>query len=186
MQNFNLNDLLRYGFAGAVFLILMAVGFERPQVLLEKDFTNAFVVAALSGVALTVGCVLYALHRAVPYPALYLLFSKLNHRVGSSIDLDVTRWKNGAKTNSLQSKMSDWGAQVHFLYCIAWAGFSSLLLGHLADWKRTNLWVSILGLSVTFLVSALWHHFRYQKWEKRVFEEDAKIVEAPVAKPKDA
>ena len=103
MQNFNLNDLLRYGFAGAVFLILMAVGFERRQVLLEKDFTNAFVVAALSGVALTVGCVLYALHRAVPYPVLYLLFSKLNRRVGSSIELDVTRWKNGAKTKDRKS-----------------------------------------------------------------------------------
>ena len=185
MPNLNLNDLLRYGFAGAVFLILMAVGFERPQALLEKDFTNAVVVAALSGVALTVGCILYALHRAVPYPALYLLFSKLNHRLGSSIDLDVTRWKNGAKAGSLQLNMGDWGSQVHFLYCIAWAGFSSLLLGHLADWKRTNLWISIVGLSLAFLVSALWHHFRYQKWEKRVFEEDAKIVEAPVAKPKD-
>lgn len=172
MQNLNLNDLLRYGFAGAVFLMLTVAAFENPQILLTKDYANSIVAAALLGVGFTVGCILYALHRAVSYPVLYFIFAKLTRRTNSTLELDITRWKNSSKVGALQPRMADWGAQVHFLYCVAWAGFASLLLGQLKDWKTTKLWLFVLLASVLFLASALWHHYRYQKWERRIFEED--------------
>lgn len=109
MQNLNLNDLLRYGFAGAVFILVGVFAFEDPGKLFtaNKDITGS--LAAVSTVAaLTVGCVIYALHRAIPYPILYWLFKCLTGRTESTLDLDIRRWENASKPNALQPKLGDW------------------------------------------------------------------------------
>lgn len=173
MQTLNLNDLLRYGFAGGAFLILTMAGFCSPRDVLRNGEATAFLAATILGVGLTVGSILYALHRAVPFPLLYKAFAKLAGRGESTLELDIQRWRHLAAEGSLQSHMSDWGAQVHFLYCISWAGFSSLLLGSLASWNKSELWCAVLSLAIIFLISALVHHYRYQVWERRVFEVDA-------------
>jgi hypothetical protein len=172
MPNLNLNDLLRYGFAGSVFLILAITAYCEPQIILSKDYTNGVVAAALLAIGLTIGCILYALHRAVPYPFFYWLFAKATGRIDSTLELDIVRWRNSSKSGALQPRMGDWGAQVHFLYCVSWAGLSALLLGQFANWSKSGLWCTVLLLTIAFFLSALWHHYRYQKWEKRVFLED--------------
>lgn len=183
MSNLNLNDLSRYGFAGAVFLLFCIAGFDQPQKILAEDYTNAAVVAALAGVALTVGSLLYALHRAFLYTWFYKVFAKRNGRPDTLLDLDITRWKNLAKPGTIQFRMNDWGAQVHFLYCASWAGVSSLSFGLLTPWKTTDFYVHLWVASVVLLVAAMLRHNEYQKWEKRVFEEDAKVVAPQIAAP---
>ena len=45
MPKLKLNDLLRYGFAGSVFLILAITAYCEPQKILSKDYTNGVVAA---------------------------------------------------------------------------------------------------------------------------------------------
>ena len=72
--------------------------------------------------------------------------------------------------------MGEWADQVHFLYCVAWAGFSAILVRPAAGWEcpvEREFWVA-LAVAVLVLVAGIVHHFRYLQCEKRVFEEDAK------------
>lgn len=186
MKDLNLNDLLRYGFAGAVFFLVAALAFEQPgALLLDKEISGAL-AAASTAAALTVGCVIYALHRAVPYPILYALCRVVAGRHESSLELDIRRWKNMALNNPLQRHLSDWAAQVHFLYCTAWASIAALLLGNAAGWAPTSMhsvgWYAFAAL----LASAAWHHTRYQRWERRVFAEDAAQAVSTNATPAPA
>ncbi len=172
MQNLNLNDLLRYGLAGAIFLVFLVAAFDEPQAILKSSDSNGVVAAGLIGIAFTIGSLVYATHRAVPYPAFYWLFAKLNKRPESTMQMDIKRWRNLSKKDSLQQRMGDWAAQVHFLYCIAWAGSTALLLGRYACWAHTNLWNSVASVTGLMFVCALLHHCRYQRWEKQIFVED--------------
>ena len=175
VKDLNLNDLLRYGFAGAVFILVSALAYQEPaSLLLSKDISGAL-AAASSAAALTIGCVIYALHRAVPYPLLYWLFRVLNGRLESSIELDLRRWRNSGKAGALQPRLADWAAQVHFLYCVAWASLLALLLGSASVWTPTSIVKLAWWAFFAMLTAAAIHHFRYQRWEKRVFEEDANV-----------
>mgnify|MGYP000962779295 CR=1 FL=1 len=181
MQNLNLNDLLRSGFAGAIFILIAVAAFDNPGQLFVQNKDVAGALGALATAAgLSIGTVIYAVHRAAPYPLLYLLFKVLTHRKESMLDLDVLRWKHSMKTNSLQPRLGDWAAQVHFLYCLAWASVAALLLGNAFEWKQLSTYTDAKRLCAVFFVCALVHHFRYQRCEHRVFQEDAAL---PDSKP---
>ena len=143
-------------------------------------FRSAISTAA----GLTVGCVIYTLHRAIPYPVLYQLFKWLNHRTESTLELDLQRWRHAANKNAMQHRLGDWAAQVHFLYCIAWATGTSLLIGNALNWKPTPTYAACWWLFAAFAAGGLVHHFRYQRWERRVFQEDAKLPKE-AAEPKN-
>ena len=176
MQNLNLNDLMRYGFAGAIFIFVLLIAFTEPRlVFLDKDISGA-AAAAFTAAAFSLGCVIYAFHRAVFFPPLYLLFKSLTGREESTIDLDIQRWKNLSKANSLQPRLGDWAAQVHFLYCITWASIIAILYGVASNLTVTGAYSACKITSTAFLLSSLVHHYRYQRWEKRVFKEDRGIT----------
>ena len=178
MQNLNLNDLLRYGFAGAVFILLAVFAFEEPRTLVVNKDVTGTLVALSTAAALTIGCVIYAVHRAIPYPLLYQLFKLLTGRTESTLELDVQRWKNGSKDKALQPRLADWAAQIHFLYCITWSSSASLLTGGALGWKKNPSYGAVWWLVAAFASAALLHHYRYQRWERRIFTEDAKLPEA--------
>ncbi len=179
MQNLNLNDLLRSGFAGAIFILVAIAAFDDPGQLFVKNKDVSGALGALATVAgLTIGAVIYAVHRALPYPLFYWLFKVLNHRKQSTLDLDVLRWKHSMKKNPLQPRLGDWAAQVHFLYCLTWASVAALILGSAFEWKQLPTHSAAQWLCSMFALCALIHHFRYQRWEHRVFQEDAALPDA--------
>jgi len=171
MQNLSLNDLLRYGFAGAVFFAVALVSFVKPQMLLLSDRNAALFSAGAAALALTIGCVVYALHRALTFPLFALLVTRLAKR-GSLLDVDIQRWKNSQLPNSLQPKLSEWAAQIHLLYCIAWSAAAALGLGTVACWPTTPLHHLTGWLTLVFFLAAGVHHVRYQFWERRIFDVD--------------
>lgn len=177
MEKLKLNDLLRSGFAGAVFLLVTVAAFYDPGQLSDKCKDMIGAIAALAvAVGLTIGAVIYAVHRALPYPLLYLFFKTINCRQESTLDLDILRWKNSMITNSLQPNLRDWADQVHFLYCVTWASAAALILGNAFEWKQRPAHCATEWLLVICAVSALVHHFRYQRWERRVFQKDADLA----------
>jgi hypothetical protein len=174
MPNLNLNELLRSGFAGAVFMLVAMGAFDNPRTFFSEENSAPLVLGALTtALGLTIGVVIYAIHRAVPYPLLYFVMKTLTNRKHSMLDLDVMRWKHSMNKDALQHKLQDWAAQVHFLYCLAWASVVALILGNALGWKVLPAYGAAVWLFGVFGICALWHHYRYQLWERRVFEEDA-------------
>jgi len=172
VEKLNLNELLRYGFAGTVFLILIIAAYDEPRFVMSGEYGNGILATALLTIGLTAGSVIYTLHRAIPYPVLYWVFAKLSGRKENTMELDIKRWRNVSKSGSLQPRLGEWAAQLHFLYCIGWSGLVAIVLGKGACWSRSDLWCAVLSASLCFLFAGMWHHYRYQKWEKRVFIED--------------
>ena len=94
MNKLNLNELMRYGFAGGNFILLIVLfDIEIPN---KRDFANPAIILPLS---LLIGSVVYAFHRAFPYPLLNILWAWKNKRPETIIDLDIARWKNSPKKN---------------------------------------------------------------------------------------
>lgn len=172
----DLNDLLRYGFAGAVFILVTFFAFLNPrQLFMNNNCASGALTAASTAVALTIGCVIYSLHRAGPYPLFYLVVKIIARRKKLMVDLDIQRWKNLSKEKAIQPRLNDWCAQIHFLYCIAWASLLALLMGTTLEWQKTEAYCVFWKLFVLFLVFGFIHHLRGQLWERRVMEEDNKL-----------
>jgi hypothetical protein len=172
----NLNELLRYGFAGGFFIIMTLASFKEPRCLILNKEISPSLFIAITTIKLIIGSILYTVHRAIPLWLLYLLFAFITTRGYNIREIDITRWKNLQKQRSLQSEMSEWSAQVHFLYCLWWAGFSVYIIGSFAGWSKTELACPLFWTSIVILIAALIHHIRYQIWEKRVFVLDSNIL----------
>lgn len=174
MPNLTLNELLRYGFAGAMFFLVGAVAFEEPWKWFSSNEDIAGAIATLAVAAgLTVGATVYAIHRAVIYPVLYGTFARLTKRGKTTLELDILRWQHAAKKDALQPRMADWAAQVHFLYCLAWSSVAALGLGGQWQWMKQPVYSGLVWLCAALALCAMVHHFRHLLWEKRVFELDA-------------
>jgi hypothetical protein len=190
LPDLNLNDLLRSGFAGAFFILVAATSFNDPGQLLKdnKDVAGALVALGVP-VSLTIGTVIYALHRAIPFQGFYWICAVVVHLLHalknkslhgwknkSTRELDITRWKNHRKENSLQRRLVEWASQIHFLYCLSWSSKSALCLGDIFMWEQSSTYFRVQCLFWFFLLSALFHHARYLWWEIRVFEEDSNLM----------
>ena len=186
LPDLNLNDLLRSGFAGAFFILVTATAFNDPGQLLKdnKDVAGALVALGVP-VSLIIGSVIYVLHRAIPFPFLYWLFSGFVYCKDNKDNkdrtkdnkgirhLDITRWKNNRKENSLQRRLVEWASQIHFLYCLSWSSISALCLGDIFMWEQSSTYFGVWIPFAFFFPSAIVHHYRYLLWEYRVFQEDS-------------
>ena len=195
LPDLNLNDLLRSGFAGAFFILVTATAFNDPGQLLKdnKDVAGALVALGVP-VSLIIGSVIYVLHRAIPFPLLYWLFSgcvyckdnKDRTKDNKGIrHLDITRWKNNRKENSLQRRLVEWASQIHFLYCLSWSSISALCLGYIFMWEQSSTYFRAWIPIAFFFPSAIVHHYRYLLWEYRVFQEDSSSIDSEPAQTKE-
>jgi len=139
-----LEELLRYGVAGAVGLLAFVLCFS-GWVDLAKTVPAVTQASVLVGVAFALGTLLYAIHRAFLYPLIYRLvlgvlvafqvynFDKrlLVPFLPSLLEVrvDLLRWKRAKDEDYAQPRLAEWGAQVHFLYCSSWAVLLALELG---------------------------------------------------------
>jgi hypothetical protein len=79
--------------------------------------------------------------------------------------LDYWRWRAISEKDFSQPMLAEWGAQVHFLYCNAWAVLSTLYIGKysfgelvgLPDASRFQVFLRFVCL---LLVAALIHNAR--------------------------
>ena len=139
-----LEELLRYGFAGAIGLLAFVLCFC-GWVDLAKSVPAITQGSVLVGVALAIGTLLYAIHRAFLYQIIYrlvlgvLVAFRVNYFdkrlfllfVPSPLEvrLDFLRWKRAKDQDYAQPRLAEWGAQIHFLYCSSWAVLLALELG---------------------------------------------------------
>lgn len=139
-----LEELLRYGFAGAIGLLAFLLCFS-GWLDLAKTVPAITQASVLVGVAFAVGTLLYAVHRAFVYQIIYrfVLGVLAAFRVcyfdkrlflpfvpsPLEVRLDLLRWKRAKDKDYAQPRLAEWGAQIHFLYCSSWAVLLALELG---------------------------------------------------------
>lgn len=172
MQQLRLEELLRYTLSGALFLVALLlrgssiqVGSWTAQNVLG-DATKAL------GLVLLVGSLIYTLHRAVIFP--WLLFPSaltLAAVIGAykftgdiwvpfrisriEQEMDSDRFGLRTKKDVLFDVWSEWGSQVHFLYCSAQAVLLAIAFGHiLGGYQHLRV---LLVMFVVLLAAGLIH-----------------------------
>ncbi len=171
MDKLNINELLRYGFSGALLFLASLISFKQAISLIKVLPSNLFGASAVLGVVLVIGSIIYAIHRAILYPLLYkvgciVVYGK---KQADILNLDSKRWARYKDPESLQNNFREWASQIHFLYCSTWAIVLAQLIGHWSKWDRTNLYWLIWLVAIALGVAALVHHRRYLKYEHELF-----------------
>ena len=139
--NFDINQFLRFllagGWAIACYLFINPTEFKKG---IEGNGITSIIFA------LIIGSIIYIIHRALIYPNIYKLicfilwicriikkwdwgFVILFIPSPREIRHNFRRWSERKKENSFSSKhIIEWGSQVHFLYCSAFACLASILI----------------------------------------------------------
>ncbi len=180
MKSLKLEEWLRYGFSGGLLLVVL--------LLTHPNWKDGLVrangiggTANLLGVILLAGSLIYALHRAVAYRAMFTLaiFTLACFRVyewdskiffpvvPSKVELKIDRWRLALRQakNPLDSFIAEWGAQVHFLYCSVWAILLGITLASLFPNRQSAVsnW-TYFWTSLVLAFGAFWHHLRLLSW----------------------
>jgi hypothetical protein len=169
MKELGLQQLLRYALPGGIgFAVLL---FTYPEIACQIQRLETGKEATLIlGSALLLGAMVYNLHRALLFPPLFRLVSRLtlepkpegyNPYRPSVAELKVDRWRWKIKNKEERQRWDEWGAQTHFLYCAAWAITGALAVGYFVT-ARLNLEVlsSFALLAVTALLAAIVNNYR--------------------------
>ncbi len=177
MKDLKIEDLLRYGFCGGLFLITLILTHPDnvKNVLETKNIGQATLVV---GSVLLLGSLIYTLHRALTYPlilfraallatAAFGIFpfewALLNPFRQPQIEEQLDRWRLDVRRSdsTLHSVIDHWGAEVHFLYCSSLGIFTAIYLGSFlpTTYNLTARRVLVRG-AVFILFAGLYHHFR--------------------------
>jgi hypothetical protein len=113
------------------------------------------------------------LHRALIYPLLYyvavtLIWGRKGKRA-RIVDIDLDRFARRSDEKSIQKQLGEWGAQVHFLYCITWAVIFGLLAGPvLGDAEGPHARKLFILFACVAGVAAIVHHLRYMFHDREI------------------
>lgn len=175
MSNLKIDEILRYALAGGVALLAVWFGYKEPSVWLSEKREGALITVAFSALPILIGALVYVLHRALLYPFFYRTLARMSGRTESTKEMDILRWKHQSKAGALQHRMSEWAAQIHFLYAASWSVAIANLVAHFGGWTQSSWhWIQLSVLPI-LLVAAISHHWRYLQWEAAVFVHDANL-----------
>ncbi|BAO45621.1 hypothetical protein TBH_C2719 [Thiolapillus brandeum] len=171
MEKLDINELLRYGFSGALLFLASLISFKQTIPLIKILPSNLLGASSVLGIVLIMGSVIYAIHRSILYPLMYkvgciVIYGK---KQADIFNLDTKRWMRNKDQESLQHNFREWASQIHFLYCSTWATVLAQLIGHWNKWDQTNLHWLIWVVAITLGMAALIHHYRYLKYEHDLF-----------------
>ena len=173
MRSLRLEELLRYGLSGALFLVALLLRAPFAQTAPWVTTPGMGEVSEALALALLTGSLIYTFHRAVVFP--WLLFPTalslpalfgvykfekkfwIPFRVSDAEkQLDHDRYALRDQKAVLFDVWSEWAAQVHFLYCSGQAILFALAIGHiLGGYNHRRL---LLLLAISLLAAGLAHH----------------------------
>ncbi len=147
MKELNLQEVLRYCLSGAIWIGSLLLMY--PDIACSVwPIKGVSEVTLVLGAILVVGTLIYNLHRALLYPVIFRLIGLITLRKGWSwwllfpwrpsneeIEFDLERWQLKPEQ---RRPLDEWGAQVHFIYCAAWASLSAYIIGSYIAGPPTN------------------------------------------------
>jgi hypothetical protein len=177
VQQLKLDDLLRYGFCGGLFVLTLLLVHPASSEKLSQA-KSVGEAGLLLGLVLLIGSLIYTLHRALTYPLVLFklaalvvaIFGGFKFELALVIpffqtklerDMDGWRLELRRKQDALSGVIAEWGAQVHFLYC---SGLSVLLALFVTSFfivdenpltRRFLFWSSAL-----MMFGGFYHHVR--------------------------
>ncbi len=164
MPNLRLEELLRYTLSGGLFLV--AVLLSSPFLHQISWTTAGFGDTTKSlGLVLLVGALIYSFHRAVVFPLVLFpialtfpaIFGAYKferkfwipfHVSNVEKRLDDDRFGLRERKTVLFEVWSEWGAQVHFLYCSSQAILLALFIGRLSHRSEHSRLLAVVAASL--------------------------------------
>ncbi|RMD62658.1 hypothetical protein D6833_06595 [Candidatus Parcubacteria bacterium] len=184
MQTMTFQQIVRYGLPGGIAIMVLFSVYQPSAAQFDLNAVGG--AAVVSGIAIVVGALIYTLHRATAYPVIYrllLLVPSLRLDKGSKVSRNVfwpseqevardfSRWNAKREKASPVHYMDEWAAQVHYLYCSAWAVLVGHLIGSQLDWRirPTPCTLSLL-VFLLCLAAGFYHHVRYLYFERKLLK----------------
>ena len=179
MKDIDLELLLRYVLSGGFFatcFIFSFFSFWKIELLILLNQSSLAIIIPASGfLAIMVGALIYSTSRAVIFP-IFLIFTQVAsgrillkevHREffshqGKGPSFDVEKWNRIRDEKSAQRHLSEWGAQIHFLFNSGISGLLALGLGTQLGLGKSNLYCVFLGVSLGLIFAATVSCYRYQ------------------------
>jgi hypothetical protein len=178
IQNFDINEFLRYIIVGFYFSLLLYFSIssqELKEIVDTIGSSNIFELISLFSIAS--GTMIYTLYRAFFYPLIINIiitllikkrFLKLsnqkNERINNIItNIDIKRWS--IENESIKAKLYEWASQIHFLYTLS---ISSLLI-NLGSFFHNDFKLNYgFLISIVSLLLSVIHHYRYKVFELKI------------------
>ncbi len=203
-----LGSVLRYALGGGVYLLALAALGAKAGVVTwtstksEPTSTERLVSAfgtiggatALFALALLLGTILYTVHRALPYPAVLRLLAVVldkESRTWGAFNLFVEvpferrlhrrQWQRRGTEHFAAEPLSEWGAQVHFLYCAGWAILGAWWTAVRLSWKVGHCGWCLAAVAATPFALALFANVRFLCLERGLPE--GENTEEPMRPP---
>lgn len=184
MKDLNLQEWLRYGFAGAVLLLTLLAKYKLPESILLYFKEDKSVIVL--GIVFVLGSLIYTIHRVILYPIFYrigsviFLYKKEERNLWlvnpwyvdrALLRIDIKRWERLLEENgkNVQNCLREWGSQIHYLYCVSWAIALAIMTGKALKWNvqdsSMSNYLNFKFFSVLLFFSIV-HHFRCLAYEK--------------------
>lgn len=158
------NAIVRYMGGGGSFVLALCLLREWR---LPGDTGDVSLYFTTLAVAVS-GIMIYALHRAVPYPcilaALHRLRRFIDPKAPTHADHAERRIDRRKADAPIQRHFDTWGSEVHFLYCSAWGILSATLVCVIAESDCLRPWC-LVPLAVVLLGAAVRHDWRFMEEE---------------------
>jgi hypothetical protein len=168
LKELGFQELLRYALSGGIGVASLLLTYPKIACSVGR-VEGAREVTLILGTILLLGTLIYNLHRALLFPVLFRVIG-LIVPIGkfkwtllilyrpSEAEIELDRWRWNLKA---RSHWDEWGAQVHFLYCAAWAILATLTVGNcVAGPPNCRAWRIFLDLFFFTFGAGIVHHFR--------------------------
>ncbi len=183
----DLNQFLRFllagGWALGCFLFINPHQFEN----LFKEHTIDLIL-----IAMVFGSIVYVVHRAVLYPNLHKviciilsIFKKMKWDSGylmpffpskTEMELDLMRWALRKNEKSISKNITDWAAQVHFLYCSAFASLFTVIISYQMEDPNVQRLLFVRCLFWLLLVFGLINDIRLVLYDLKVINKERDLL----------
>ena len=169
MKELGFQELLRYAFSGGISIASLLLTYPKITCLVGH-IEGTREVTLILGAILLMGTLIYNLHRALLFPILFRVIAWIMLREKfkwsllipywpSEAEIELDRWRWGL-SDKARGPWDEWGAQVHFLYCAAWAILLTLTLGNcVAGPPNCRAWRIFLYLFFFTFGAGIVHHF---------------------------
>lgn len=185
MVSFNFDQLLRYALSGC--LAVFSFFYASPKALATVEaFAGPKDSTLVIAGTIAIGILIYTLHRAVLYPLLYRAMIFIVHKgryqlsmatmfsprpLDAELHLDIDRWRSRKSMKSVRDNLTEWGSQVHLLYCCTWSSLIGKTSAHFFATASHSYWdIQMIFITPSFFVISVLHHVRYLMFERSVID----------------
>jgi hypothetical protein len=181
------NQIVRYFLAGVIAPVTLIISFPDSINAINRIIRVPFNSAMILLVILSIGMIMYSVHRGVIY---FFIFQKYVKNIygdelknGKKLDdvIDDIHYKRCLARSELdlyeKSGLYEWFARIHFSYSAGWLIFITIFIGLFIP-GNTN-WIAVIlfaALGAYLIISAIINDIQAIKMEKEIVKNKEDII----------